>query len=131
MSNPFPSSRVCTPGETHLYAVFCEKCDRVIDSEIYRPVCQDCGGALVFNYLDTAFRRSEPVHSMWKYRGQLPVWDASKIVTLGEGDTPLIRARADHGVDLYFKNETVNPTGSHKDRALRSEERRVAKETQY
>ena len=118
MPNPFPSSRVCTPGETHLYAVFCEKCDRVIDSEIYRPVCQDCGGALVFNYLDTTFRRSEPVHSMWKYRGQLPVWDASKIVTLGEGDTPLIRARADHGVDLYFKNETVNPTGSHKDRAL-------------
>jgi threonine synthase len=70
------------------------------------------------NYPDSEFTRSKTAASMWKYVGQLPVRDISKIVTLGEGNTPLIRARADHGVDVYYKNETVNPTGSHKDRAL-------------
>ncbi|MGA7409764.1 MAG: pyridoxal-phosphate dependent enzyme [Bryobacteraceae bacterium] len=55
---------------------------------------------------------------MWKYHRLLPVRDLSKIVTLGEGNTPLTRARNGHGVELFLKNETVNPTGSHKDRAL-------------
>jgi len=118
MSNPLPSPRVCASGETPVYAVSCEQCGAVLDTDIYRSSCPDCGGALVCNYLDPAFRRCEHVQSMWKYQSQLPVWDASKIVTLGEGNTPLIRAAADHGVELYFKNETVNPTGSHKDRAL-------------
>jgi len=55
---------------------------------------------------------------MWKYAQLLPVSEPSKIVTLGEGNTPLIRARADYGTRLFLKNETVNPTGSHKDRAM-------------
>jgi threonine synthase len=55
---------------------------------------------------------------MWKYGSLLPVRDASKIVSLGEGNTPLIRARSDQGTRFFLKNETVNPTGSHKDRAL-------------
>ncbi len=44
----------------------------------------------------------------------------AKCFTLGEGDTPLLRSRRigpDAGLDhLYFKLETVNPTGSYKDR---------------
>jgi len=60
----------------------------------------------------------EAVSSMWKYARLLPVNDTSKIVTLSEGGTPLIRARAGQGTRLFLKNETVNPTGSHKDRAL-------------
>ena len=55
---------------------------------------------------------------MWKYGHLLPVSDRSHIVTLGEGNTPLLRAKADEGMRLFLKNETVNPTGSHKDRAL-------------
>jgi threonine synthase len=60
----------------------------------------------------------QTLSSMWKYSSLLPVCDASKIVSLGEGNTPLIRASADRGTRLFLKNETVNPTGSHKDRAL-------------
>ena len=56
---------------------------------------------------------------MWRYRSQLPIAADSVPVTLGEGLTPLLEARSGPaGMKLFFKNETVNPTGSHKDRAL-------------
>ncbi len=56
---------------------------------------------------------------MWKSRPRLPVRDGAPVVSLHEGMTPLERARDSvNGDALYFKNETLNPTGSHKDRAL-------------
>jgi threonine synthase len=56
-----------------------------------------------------------------RYRDVLPVTDATPIVTLGEGSTPLIRAerlsrRLD--VDVWLKWEGANPTGSFKDRGM-------------
>jgi threonine synthase len=48
---------------------------------------------------------------IWRYREALPV--AGAPVSLGEGGTPLVPAR-DGG--LHFKVESVNPTGSFKDR---------------
>ena len=57
------------------------------------------------------------------YRSFLPVTDKTPVVTLNEGNTPLIqasRAKKLTGVrlDLYFKFEGVNPTGSFKDRGM-------------
>jgi len=46
----------------------------------------------------------------------LPVTDA---ISLGEGGTPLFRPPArlvPAGMDVWFKDESANPTGSHKDR---------------
>ncbi|UCD35598.1 MAG: threonine synthase [Nitrospiraceae bacterium] len=66
----------------------------------------------------------EPWHGLiHHYRGFLPVSDKTPVVTLGEGNTPLIRAsrlnRELHpGVDLYFKYEGSNPSGSFKDRGM-------------
>jgi len=55
--------------------------------------------------------------SMWRYRDLIPeMGDAP--VSLGEGLTPLVRSRLMPGLDLLWKDETRNPTGSHKDRAL-------------
>jgi threonine synthase len=57
---------------------------------------------------------------MWRYRPFLPLENVEEAVTLGEGQTPLLRAapRAEfNGVEVLWKNETTNPTGSHKDRA--------------
>ena len=58
-----------------------------------------------------------------EYRKFLPVSASTPIITLGEGNTPLIRAarlakRIAPGVDLYLKYEGVNPTGSFKDRGM-------------
>lgn len=55
------------------------------------------------------------------YRGRLPVTDATPVVTLYEGDTPLLPAptlAARVGGDVYLKVEGVNPTGSFKDRGM-------------
>jgi threonine synthase len=59
---------------------------------------------------------------MERYRRFLPVTDATPSLTLGEGDTPLVRANrlgASIGVpNLYLKVEGQNPTGSFKDRGM-------------
>jgi len=57
------------------------------------------------------------------YRDRLPVRDDTRIISLGEGNTPLIKLSRipDHigkDVDLYVKYEGLNPTGSFKDRGM-------------
>ncbi|MCW8902023.1 MAG: threonine synthase [Gammaproteobacteria bacterium] len=57
------------------------------------------------------------------YRDRLPVHDDTRIISLGEGNTPLIRlnnipATLGKDVDIYIKYEGLNPTGSFKDRGM-------------
>lgn len=58
--------------------------------------------------------------SIWKFADRLPAPAEAHRLSLGEGDTPLIRSRAIGPVlglrNLFFKLESVNPTGSYKDR---------------
>ncbi len=58
-----------------------------------------------------------------KYRDRLPVHDDTRIISLGEGNTPLIRLnniprQLGREVDIYVKYEGLNPTGSFKDRGM-------------
>ena len=56
-----------------------------------------------------------------EYRDRLDVTDATPIITLSEGGTPLIPARAlsaRTGADVWVKFEGMNPTGSFKDRGM-------------
>ncbi len=58
-----------------------------------------------------------------RYRDWLPVADDTRIISLSEGNTPLIRLNnipRDLGrdVQLYVKYEGLNPTGSFKDRGM-------------
>lgn len=58
-----------------------------------------------------------------KYRDHLPVHDDTRIISLGEGNTPLIRLHniprlIGKQVDIYVKYEGLNPTGSFKDRGM-------------
>jgi len=63
---------------------------------------------------------------MWRglieaYRDRLPVSDATPVVTLHEGNTPLVPAPVlsqRTGADVYLKVEGANPTGSFKDRGM-------------
>ncbi len=56
-----------------------------------------------------------------EYRDRLPVDEATPVVTLGEGGTPLLPARhlsSLTGCDVFLKVEGMNPTGSFKDRGM-------------
>ena len=58
-----------------------------------------------------------------RYREYLPVSESTPIISLGEGDTPLIYCpqlskRIGRGCDVFVKNEGVNPTCSFKDRGM-------------
>ena len=58
-----------------------------------------------------------------RYRTRLPVAAEARVITLGEGNTPLIRLENipgvnDRDIELYVKYEGLNPTGSFKDRGM-------------
>ena len=58
-----------------------------------------------------------------RYRNRLPIDDDANIVSLGEGNTPLLQLRniprrLGGGADIYVKYEGLNPTGSFKDRGM-------------
>jgi len=59
-----------------------------------------------------------------RYQEYLPVTDATPIISLNEGNTPLILAEALpkklglSSIKMYYKFEGLNPTGSFKDRGM-------------
>jgi len=58
-----------------------------------------------------------------RYREYLPVSSSTPIVSLAEGNTPLVYCpqlseRVGRGCEVFVKNEGVNPTGSFKDRGM-------------
>jgi threonine synthase len=103
-------------------------------ARIYRPdqdllLCPACDNLLEAQYdlarlgreldRDALGRRPSTV---WRFVELLPVADPGRIVTLGEGGTPLLRSERlarECGVrELWVKSDTGNPTGSLKDRSI-------------
>lgn len=89
--------------------------------------CPECGGIMEIRYDYEAMKRDDRLiqsgkHTgMWRYFRMLPLAKEENVVTLGEGDTPLLRCRnmeKEYGVpcEIYIKSEHLNPSGSFKDR---------------
>lgn len=58
-----------------------------------------------------------------RYRDRLPVNDDTRLISLGEGNTPLLKLNnipkvLAKEIDIYIKYEGLNPTGSFKDRGM-------------
>lgn len=106
--------------------LLCDKCKKQIDLRKPVNLCPYCGGLLEVKYDIGGLKKSSGLFreyrrdSIWRYRDFFPEVEDKKIVTLGEGGTPLIKSRylgPALGVEnLYFKNDTMMPTGSFKDR---------------
>jgi threonine synthase len=104
-------------GITVEASLACHRCTwRGEISNLY--ACPACGSSLSVTYPGTyGLSDGTDDEGIWRYRTFLPV--AEDPVTLGEGDTPLLEARRlDPSGGLLLKNETVNPTGSFKDRPV-------------
>ena len=56
-----------------------------------------------------------------RYRDRLPIVPGDPVVSLYEGSTPLVHAdslSSEFGMDIWLKLESMNPTGSFKDRGM-------------
>ena len=107
----------------------CSSCGRAYQANQIQTFCPDCNAPLLANYdleiLKSRLDRDELSHrpkGMWRWSELLPVYDAGNIVSLGEGDTPLLKLpRLSSELDLpnlLLKEEGQNPTGSFKARGL-------------
>ncbi|HEX2849559.1 MAG TPA: threonine synthase [Acidimicrobiales bacterium] len=108
-------------------ALRCRECHRTYPVEALH-VCEFCFGPLEVAYDYDAIRASvsrEKIAAgpttIWRYADLLPA-SADNPVNLGAGFTPLVRAdrlAAELGLgELWIKNDTLNPTGSFKDRVV-------------
>src|SRR5437867_9693911 len=116
---------VITLEEESVRSLRCRECGRLRDFEP-AYVCEHCFGPLEVAYDLDAIRDqvsrqiiANGPASIWRYRELLPT-PAGNPVDLGTGFTPLVEAKnlgKAMGLDhLYVKNDTLNPTGSFKDR---------------
>jgi threonine synthase len=111
---------------THLE---CAACHSVHEAQRLHNLCNECGKPLLVRYDLERVRRTLTKESLagrradlWRYREVLPVESDENIVSLGEGWTPTLRAERlgkDLGIkQLYFKDESQNPTQSFKARGM-------------
>ena len=105
----------------------CRECARPYPAEALH-VCEWCFGPLEVVYDYDAIRATVSRESIaagplsiWRYADLLPA-AAEGAVSLGAGFTPLVRAdrlAAELGLgEVWIKNDTLNPTGSFKDRVV-------------
>lgn len=101
-----------------MYAIICHRCRITLNEDPSQVACPTCRGPIDFQYSESLAPWDAACGSMWKYRQLLPVRSGAAVVSMHEGGTPLEPVRMLADAQVYIKNETVNPTGSHKDRAL-------------
>jgi threonine synthase len=108
--------------------IVCARCHNHFGLSQLLNLCP-CGSPLLVRYdlkkAKTALAKASLIArgaSLWRYRELLPLQDDANLISLGEGYTPLVRAKklgAELGLrQLWIKDEAQNPTGSFKDRGL-------------
>jgi threonine synthase len=102
--------------------------DHAVDQ--LQNLCGECGKPLLAGYDLASLRetftptavRQRTTRSMWRFADVLPVEDVGDAVSLGEGETPLLRLERRGAFaefeNLFVKDEAFNPTGSFKARGM-------------
>jgi len=117
------------PPFSYLDHLECSECKQCFSADGVQTFCPNCQAPLGAVY-DIAMIKKNLSFSefttrpgrMWRWHELLPVKDPQKIVSLGEGDTPILhlpRIGAALGLmHLYLKDEGTNPTHCFKARGL-------------
>jgi len=113
--------------KSYLTKVQCLECGQEFEFSPGVERCPACKGVWLdaqYDYQAVAeiWRNGLPhrVNSLWRFAELLPILNQEKIVTMGEGQTPLCRAgrtqeRLGHPA-IFIKDERLAPTSSFKDR---------------
>ena len=107
----------------------CPECKTEVSADQLQTYCPRCASPWLASYALAALRMrldrdeiSRRAPGMWRWAELLPARSAAHRITLGEGDTPLLkleRTGARLGLSqLYLKDEGANPTGSFKARGM-------------
>jgi threonine synthase len=108
-------------------SVECLECGEKLEVELFPGKCPSCGSAWMSAKYDldslpkdwTEIVARRPTN-LWRYRELLPFPDGIKIISMGEGWTPMTRAegleKEYHHQEIWIKDERQQPTGSFKDR---------------
>jgi len=112
---------------THLE---CANCHKIYEANKLHNLCVECGKPLLVRYdlakaaetLTKESLKNRP-ENLWRYKEVLPVENAENIVSFGEGFTPIFKverlaATLAVKLNLYIKDESVNPTQSFKARGM-------------
>jgi threonine synthase len=113
----------------HVKNLECSFCKREYEARRLHNVCTECGKPLLVRYdlqRIAKFLTRQSLYArradLWRYREVLPVRREDNIVSLREGWTPLLHARAlgeSVGMEeIYVKDESLNPTQSFKARGM-------------
>ncbi|MHA2043050.1 MAG: pyridoxal-phosphate dependent enzyme [Candidatus Thorarchaeota archaeon] len=113
---------------TKLVKYKCAKCGKEYSDENV-PANDGCGGRIDITFdleaVKESFSRAfleRTKGGLWKYFDLMPLRRQESIVSLGEGDTPLVQSNrlgAEMGLkNLFLKIETLCPSGSFKDRPI-------------
>jgi len=107
----------------------CSNCKKTFDVNKILNLCDECGKPLLAKYdlntaskeLDKSYLLNQP-ENMWRYFPLLPVKSDIYRLTLGEGFTPLFKAKrlgneVNHS-NIFIKDEGLNPSTSFKARGL-------------
>jgi len=105
----------------------CGVCGQEFSPEGIRYRCDSCNGPLLVTYDYASLANKITPKGLevrrpgvWKYRELLPAGPSIEPISLGEGGTPMHKAKAlasSIGIsNLFLKDEGKNPTGAFKDR---------------
>ena len=102
----------------------CPVCGKQYDKNKIQSFATCCNQPLIIEFdfkHETKDDINSGVQSMWRYQRFLPFVEEQNIITLGEGFTPLHsfeKLSEQFHVNLIWKDEGVNPTGSFKARGI-------------
>jgi threonine synthase len=116
-------------NHSYLTHLSCSNCTTDYPADCRQTYCLKCKSPLLAQYdLQSAkshldrYSFSARTKGMWRWSEFLPVYNLANIISLGEGDTPLlnlISISEELGLSrLYLKEEALNPTGSFKARGM-------------
>jgi threonine synthase len=100
-------------------SIACSQCATAYPDQGTPHLCPHCGG--IYDWvrdfpLLPSITGQSPDATIWHWQEAFCLKGEIIPVSLGEGQTPLVSDRI-NGLEIFYKLESLNPTGSYKDRA--------------